>query len=176
MWNSSGYETVETLKMLEGAVDIYLPDVKHVSPRLSALCAGAPDYFAFAAPAVREMCRQTGAPTYDEAGMMQKGTIVRHLILPGCTKDSMRVLDFIHDELPPGTPVSLMRQYSPVPQCHVKGLDRRITDEEYDRVFQYLLDLGLTGYFQEKSSATREYTPPFDLTGVPAQAAEEENP
>ena len=176
VWNSSGYETVETLKMLEGAVDIYLPDVKHVSPRLSALCAGAPDYFAFAAPAVREMCRQTGAPTYDEAGMMQKGTIVRHLILPGCTKDSMRVLDFIHDELPPGTPVSLMRQYSPVPQCHVKGLDRRITDEEYDRVFQYLLDLGLTGYFQEKSSATREYTPPFDLTGISAPAEGEGNP
>ena len=166
VWNSGGYETVETLRLLEGAVDVYLPDIKHVSPRLSALCAGAPDYFAFAAPAVREMCRQTGTPVYDGNGLIQRGTIVRHLILPGCTKDSMRVLDFIHDELPEGTPVSLMRQYSPIPECKVKGLDRRITDEEYERVLNHLLDLGLTGYFQEKSSARREYTPDFDLTGV----------
>ena len=76
------------------------------------------------------------------------------------------MLDFIHDELPEGTPVSLMRQYSPIPECKVKGLDRRITDKEYDRVLNYLLDLGLTGCFQEKSSAKREYTPDFDLTGV----------
>ena len=166
VWNSGGYETVETLRLLEGAVDVYLPDCKHVSPRLSALCAGAPDYFAFAAPAIREMCRQTGAPVYDENGLITRGTIVRHLILPGCTGDSMRVLDFIRGELPPGTPVSLMRQYSPIPECRVKGLDRRITDAEYGRVLGYLKDLGLTGYFQEKSSATREYTPPFDLTGL----------
>lgn len=166
VWNSGGYETVEALKMLEGAVDIYLPDIKHVSSRLSALCAGAPDYFTYAAPAVREMCRQTGLPVYDDAGLMQKGTLVRHLILPGCTKDSMRVLDFIREELPAGTPVSLMRQYSPIAECTVKGLDRRITDAEYERVLGYLEDLGLTGFFQEKSSAKKEYTPDFDLTGV----------
>ena len=116
--------------------------------------------------ALREMYRQTGENVYDENGLMLKGTIVRHLILPGCTKDSMRVLDFIAAELPKGTPVSLMRQYSPVPECKVKGLDRRITDEEYERVLNYLLDLGLTGYFQEKSSAKKEYTPDFDLTGI----------
>ena len=166
VWNSGGYETVETLRLLEGAVDVYLPDIKHVSPRLSALCAGAPDYFEAASQAVREMCRQTGEPVFDEEGLMRKGTVVRHLILPGCTKDSMRVLDFIRAELPPGTPVSLMRQYSPMPGCTVKGLDRRITDREYERVYGYLRDLGLTGYFQEKSSATREYTPEFDLGGL----------
>ena len=166
VWNSGGYETVETLRMLEGAVDIYLPDLKHVSSRLSALCAGAPDYFAFASAAIREMCRQTGGAVYDENGLMQRGTLVRHLILPGCTLDSCRVLDFIAEQLPPGTPVSLMRQYTPEEWCTVKGLDRRITEKEYRRVLAHFEALGLTGYTQEKESAESAYTPPFDLTGV----------
>ena len=166
VWNSGGYETVETVQMLKGAVDIFLPDIKHFSPRLSSLCAGAPDYFAFASAAVSEMCRQTGPCVYDGDGLLLSGTLIRHLILPGCTSDSMRVLDFIHDALPPGTPVSLMRQYSPVPQCKIKGLDRRVTDKEYSRVLDHMLALGLTGYLQEKSSAKAEYTPPFDLTGL----------
>ena len=166
VWNSGGYERVETVRMLGDVVDVWLPDLKHVSSGLSALCAGAPDYFAFASEAIREMCRLSGPASYNDAGIMQKGTLVRHLILPGCTKDSMRVLDFIHDELPPGTPVSLMRQFSPVEGCPVPGLNRRITDREYERVLGYFQDLGLSGYMQEKTSATREYTPPFDLTGV----------
>lgn len=166
VWNSGGYEKTETLKMLEGAVDIYLPDLKHVSSRLSALCAGAPDYFEVAAKALEEMCRQTGTPVYDEAGLMQKGTLVRHLILPGCTGDSCRALDFIAESLPPGTPVSLMRQYSPVPWCKLPGLDRRVADREYERVLEHYQALGLSGYTQEKESADVAYTPPFDLTGV----------
>ena len=166
VFNSGGYETIETLRMLRGAVDIYLPDLKHVSPRLSALCAKAPDYFEVASAAIAEMCAQTGTPVYDADGLMQRGTIVRHLILPGCTGDSLRVLDFIHDHLPEGTPVSLMRQYSPIPECKIKGLDRRITDREYERVLAHLTALHLDGYMQEKSSAKSEYTPPFDLTGV----------
>ena len=166
VWNTGGYETVETLKMLEGAVDIYLPDLKHVSPRLSKLCAGAPDYFEAASSAIQEMCRQTGPAVYGENGMMQKGVIVRHLILPGCTVDSCKVLDFIAENLPPGTPVSLMRQYTPSPWCKIPGLDRRITDAEYNRVLEHFEALGLTGYTQEKESADAAYTPPFDLTGV----------
>lgn len=166
VWNTGGYETVETLKMLEGVVDIYLPDCKHVSPRLSRLCAGAADYFGVASRAILEMCRQTGPNVYDENGMMQKGVIVRHLILPGCTGDSCRVLDFIAEKLPDGTPVSLMRQYTPESWCTVPGLDRRITDKEYQRVLDHLNALGLTGYFQEKEAADGAYTPPFDLTGV----------
>ena len=166
VWNTGGYETVETLKMLEGAVDIYLPDLKHVSPRLSALCAGAPDYFDVASAAILEMCRQTGKNVYDDAGIMQKGVVVRHLILPGCTTDSCRVLDFIAEKLPKGIPVSLMRQYTPIPECTVPGLDRRITDREYERVLSHFQALGLSGYTQEKGSASLAYTPPFDLTGV----------
>ena len=166
VWNTGGYETVDTLKLLEGAVDIYLPDLKHVSPRLSKLCAGAPDYFEIASRAIREMCRQTGPAVYDADGVMKKGVIVRHLILPGCTVDSCKALDFIAEQLPKATPVSLMRQYTPSPYCTIPGLDRRITDVEYQRVLTHFEALGLTGYTQEKESADAAYTPPFDLTGV----------
>ena len=166
VWNTGGYERPETIRSMKGYVDIFLPDLKHVSPRLSALCADAPDYFEHASAAVQAMCELAGPPVYDDEGILQKGVIVRHLILPGCTADSMRVLDFIAEHLPAGTPVSLMRQYTPIPQCTIKGLDRRITDREYDRVYAHLQLLGLDGYTQEKSSAEREYTPPFDLTGV----------
>ena len=166
VWNTGGYESVDTLKLLEGAVDIYLPDLKHVSPRLSKLCAGAPDYFEIASRAIREMCRQTGPAVYDADGVMKKGVIVRHLILPGCTVDSCKALDFIAEQLPKATPVSLMRQYTPSPYCTIPGLDRRITDVEYQRVLTHFEALGLTGYTQEKESADAAYTPPFDLTGV----------
>ena len=166
VWNTGGYERVETIRAMRGYVDIFLPDLKHVSPRLSALCADAPDYFERASAAVLAMCEQAGPPVYDENGLMRSGVIVRHLILPGCTADSMRVLDFIAERLPAGTPVSLMRQYTPIAQCAIPGLQRRITDREYARVFAHLELLGLDGYTQEKSSAKREYTPAFDLTGV----------
>ena len=165
VWNSGGYETVETVKMLSGAVDIYLPDFKHFSPRLAKLCAGAPDYFDHAVAAIAEMRKQTGKAIYDETGIMQKGTLIRHLILPGCTMDSCRVLRYIAENMP-DTPVSLMRQYSPVPWCEIPGLDRKITDQEYDRVLSCYQELGLSGYTQEKESATTAYTPAFDLTGL----------
>lgn len=166
VWNTGGYEALDTLKLLSGAVDIYLPDLKHVSPRLASLCAGAPDYFDVALAALQEMCRQTGPAVYDAEGIMQKGTLVRHLILPGCTVDSCRVLSALAEHLPQGTPVSLMRQYTPIPQCAIKGLDRRITDQEYARVLDHFQSLGLTGYTQEEESADAAYTPPFDLTGL----------
>ena len=166
VWNTSGYETLDTLKMLEGTADIYLPDLKHVSPRLSRLCAGAPDYFETASMAIREMCRQTGEPIYDADGLMQKGVIVRHLILPGCTIDSIRALDFIAENLPKGTPVSLMRQYTPESWCKIPGLDRRVTDAEYERVSAHFNMLNLEGYTQEKEAADGVFTPKFDGTGV----------
>lgn len=165
VWNSGGYEKIETLRLLEGAVDIYLPDFKHLSPRLSALCAGAPDYGDVAAAAIAEMLRQTDPPVYDKDGMMLRGTLIRHLILPGCTGDSMKILSYIAEHFP-GVPVSLMRQYTPEPWCSIPGLDRRITDREYGRVLDHFRALGLQGYLQEKESADAAYTPPFDLTGV----------
>ena len=162
VWNSSGYERVETLKMLEGVIDVYLPDLKHWSSRMGRLCAGAPDYFDAASAAIREMCRQTGAPVYDENGVMKKGTLVRHLILPGLTGESMRLLSWIRDELPAGTPVSLMRQYVPCNGVEIPGLDRRITENEYRRVRDHMEALGLPGYEQEAASAEADFIPSFN--------------
>ncbi len=166
VWNCGGYESLDTLRLLEGVVDVYLPDFKHYSPRLSTLCAAAPDYFAVASEAIKEMCRQTGAPQYDERGVMLRGTLIRHLILPGCTADSMKILAFIREELPKGTPVSIMRQYTPEPWCDVPGLDRRVTDREYARVMAYARAIGVAGYEQEKASADARFTPDFDGRGV----------
>lgn len=165
VWNSGGYEKAETLRLLEGAVQVYLPDFKHVSPRLSGLCAGAPDYAERAVEAIAEMVRQTGENVYDGDGLLQRGVLIRHLILPGCTADSMRVLDTVAENFP-GVPVSLMRQYSPEKWCTIKGMDRRITEKEYARVLEHYEALGLNGYTQEKESASTAYTPDFDGTGV----------
>ncbi len=162
VWNSSGYETVETLRMLEGTVDVYLPDLKHYSARMGRLCAGAPDYFAAASAAIREMCRQTGSPVLGEDGILQRGTLIRHLILPGLTGESMKLLTWIRDTLPEGTPVSLMRQYIPCNGVSVPGLDRRITEQEYRRVLAHMQALGLPGFVQEAEAADRDFIPVFN--------------
>ena len=162
VWNSSGYESVETLRLLEGVIDVYLPDLKHYSSRASALCAAAPDYFEKASEAIREMCRQTGTPRYNEEGIMVRGTLVRHLILPGLTGESMKLLSWIRDELPSGTPVSLMRQYTPTDGLTVPGLNRRLSPAEYDRVHSHMLALGLPGFEQEPSSASEDFIPVFN--------------
>ena len=163
VWNTGGYETGETIKMLEGAVDIYLPDLKLYSQRLGKVLCNAPDYFEKATAAILEMQRQTGEAQYDENGLMKRGTIIRHLVLPGCTGDSLKVLEWIHENLPAATPVSIMRQYTPMPFCTVRGLDRRVTDSEYARVVDRAVDLGLHALIQEKEAAEAEYIPDFDL-------------
>ena len=162
VWNTSGYERVETLRELDGVIDVYLPDLKHFSPRIGRLCAGAPDYFEAASAAIPEMCRQTGAPVYSPDGIMLRGTLVRHLILPGLTGESMKLLTWIRDHLPPGTPVSLMRQYIPCNNVAVTGLDRRITDREYRRVRDHMAALGLPGFLQEPDSADEDFIPVFN--------------
>lgn len=163
VWNTSGYETNATLKKLENKVSIYLPDLKYVSSRLSRLLSFAPNYFEIASEAIKEMIRQTGTPQYDENGIMIKGTVIRHLVLPGCTADSMHVLDWIAENLPSDIPVSIMRQYTPIPACSVKGMDRRITDAEYERVTDHAVDLGLNALIQENESAMETFIPDFDL-------------
>lgn len=162
VWNTSGYETVETLRRLEGIVDVYLPDLKHFSARAGRLCAGAPDYFSAASAALKEMCRQTGPARYTPDGILEKGVLVRHLILPGLTSESIKLLTWIRDELPPGTQVSLMRQYVPLNGVSVPGLDRRITDREYARVRDHMQALGLPGFVQDASSAEEEFVPSFN--------------
>ena len=167
VWNTGGYEKVETLRALEGRVQVYLPDLKYIDPESSRKYSAARDYFDYAAPALKEMLRQVGPVELDDDGIIRRGLIVRHLILPGCAEESMRVLDWIAEELP-GAWISLMAQYLPFGDVQgVDELDRRLTQEEYDRVVDHLMDLGLEdGFVQELSSSDEKYIPSFDLTGV----------
>ena len=168
VYNTGGYERVETLRALEGKVDIYLPDLKYIDPKFSERYSAAPDYFEHAAPALKEMLRQVGPVVIGEDGLMKKGMIVRHLILPGRAGESMRILRWIKENLP-GAWVSLMAQYLPMGCAgDYPPLDRRITQAEYDIVVNYMVKLGLTdGFMQELSSAEETYIPKFDLSGVP---------
>ncbi len=164
VWNSGGYESVDTLRLLEGLVDIYLPDFKYMSRELSSSYSGAPDYADVATEAVLEMYRQVGSPVMDEQGIMQKGLVVRHLVLPGCRKDSLEVVRHLANILPAdGFKISLMRQYTPdfAMNTPYKNLHRRLTDFEYTSVAEEVLRLGLDGYTQGKDSATAKFTPDF---------------
>ncbi|WP_395150716.1 4Fe-4S cluster-binding domain-containing protein [uncultured Allofournierella sp.] len=167
-YNTSGYETAETLEALTAHVDIWLADVKYVSSELSAEYSHAADYFTVCSQAVRQMIAQAGMPRWNDQGLLERGVILRHLALPGALQDSRAVLDF-WASLPKGSFVpSLMSQYTPFYKAaQRKPLNRRISTWEYRQVVNYAVDLGLTqGYMQQKSSAKEEYTPPFDLQGV----------
>jgi putative pyruvate formate lyase activating enzyme len=177
VWNSGGYESVETLKMLDGLVDVYLPDVKYFSSELSAKYSSAPDYFEVAMDAVGEMYRQVGDPrieiesieldkeTVREVPLIKKGVIVRHLLLPGCRRDSIRVVEELAKRFSPESlKISIMRQYTPdfVDRERYPELARRVTSFEYDSVVKRAAELGFDGYVQSAESATKDYTPDFD--------------
>lgn len=171
VYNSGGYERVETLKMLEGLVDIYLPDVKYFDDELAVKLSSAQNYFETAMSAVSEMIRQTGKPVFDESGeIMKKGTIVRHLVLPNCYKDSVEVIKRVGERFGGEILFSLMSQYTPFGEVKTnpefKKMNRRITTFEYQKALDAVLEAGLQGFMQEKSSAKEEYTPSFDLTGI----------
>lgn len=163
VWNCGGYESLETLRMLEGYVDIYIPDMKYCSSELSARYSACPDYFEKAMPALGEMLRQTGAPVFDENDILKKGVIVRHLVLPGCYKDSIAVLDALHGSYgSEGYLLSLMSQYTPMPACAAyPEINRPITTFEYKKAMNRALELGFDGYFQERSASNTAYIPPF---------------
>ena len=167
--NLGGYEKPETIKMLKGYIDIFLTDVKYQSAEISKKYSLAPDYFRFATDSLAEMIALCGAPVINEDGMLQSGVIVRHLVLPGCRKDSFEVLKSLKTRF--GTEqfiLSLMSQFTP--NGHLENypeLNRRITSLEYHSVVDLALELGFeNAYMQQKSSAKEEFTPPFDLTGV----------
>ena len=167
VWNSGGYELPEALRILEGKVQIYLPDLKYADGALAARYSGAADYFETATAAIREMFRQVGRCMFDGDGMLQRGVIIRHLLLPGALENTKAVLDWIAGTFPAGSVlVSLMSQYTT--QAGAEGLLRRkVTGAESRAARAYMENLGLTaGYYQDSSSAREEYTPPFDLTGV----------
>ena len=160
VYNCGGYEKAETLRALEGKVDVYLPDLKYADNRLARVLSGAGDYFETATAAIREMVRQTG-PVVWEGGKVVKGVIIRHLILPGCVDNSLKVLDWIGDNFAPGEVlVSLMRQYTPVGNLPAP-LDRKITDEEYDAVLSWMYLNDLEGFTQEADAADTQFIPDF---------------
>ena len=160
VYNCGGYERAETLRELEGLADIYLPDIKYADPRLAKALSGAADYFPVAAAAIKEMVRQTG-PVQWQGEKVVRGTIIRHLILPGCVDNSLRILDWIGDTFAPGEVlVSLMRQYTPMGGLPAP-FDRRITEEEYDAVLSWMYLNDLEGFTQEAESADRGFIPDF---------------
>lgn len=168
VWNSGGYDRVETLRGLEGKVDIYLPDLKYLDGETARRYSSAPDYPEIAVAAIREMVRQTGPCQYAENGLLRKGVIIRHLILPGQVNQAKAVMDWAASEFAPGTVLfSLMSQYTPWGDLSsLPELDRRLRPGEIRTAQEYMQNLGLEGFTQERTSAKEEYTPPFDLTGV----------
>ena len=160
MYNCGGYERVETIRALTGKIDIYLPDMKYADGDLARKLSGAMDYFPVAAAAIREMVAQTG-PVQWQGDKVVKGVIIRHLILPGCVENSLKVLDWIGETFAPGEVlVSLMRQYTPMPGLPAP-LDRKITDEEYDAVLSWMYLNDLEGFTQEDDAASTAYIPDF---------------
>lgn len=168
VYNCGGYESVETLRQLEGKIDVYLPDFKYSDNVLAKKLSSAPDYFETASAAILEMYRQVGKPVI-EADEMKRGVLVRHLVLPGCVDNSLGVLDWVAEHFRSGDILfSLMSQYVPMGRAaEMPPFDRRITELEYDSVLSYMMLLGIEdGYTQDFSSAERGYTPSFDLTGL----------
>ncbi len=168
VYNCGGYESVETLKRFEGKIQIYLPDIKYSDNVLAKKYSAAPDYFETAKAAVKEMYRQTGKYDIGDDGIMKKGVIIRHLILPGQLENTKKVIDWVKNEFAPGEVLfSLMSQFTPVEGCNTDELYRRLTKDEYSEIADYLFESGIEdGFMQELSSAKEEYIPPFDLEGV----------
>lgn len=169
VWNSSGYELPEPLRILAGLVSIYMPDLKYSLPARAGRYSSAPDYPEMAKAAILEMYRQTGPFQMDSHGILKKGLLIRHLLLPGGLEDAFDLIDWISASFPKGTVLfSLLGQFTPLadPEKHPE-ISRRVTASEYVRALDYARLCGLeSGYFQELSSATEELIPDFDLTGV----------
>lgn len=166
VYNCGGYESTETLRALDGLVDIYLPDFKYSDNKLAARLSFAPDYFEVAAAAIKEMYRQTGAARIQD-GVMERGVLIRHLVLPGHLNNTLGVLEWISENFPENTvPISLMSQYVPNPSL-AAPLDRHLTEEEYAGALSWAELCGLKfGYAQDSTAATNEYLPDFDFSGL----------
>ena len=168
VYNSSGYEKLETLKLLEGYVDIYLPDFKYMEPDLAQKFSHAPDYVERAKAAIKEMVRQSGSCQFGEDGYIRRGTIVRHLILPGHTKNSRKVLRYLHETYGEEIYISIMNQYTPVREFgEFKELNRKVTKREYEKVLDTAVEMGIqNGFIQEGETASESFIPEFDYEGV----------
>ncbi len=168
VYNSSAYEKAETLKLLEGLVDIYLPDIKYFDSAPAQKYSGAADYFEYASSAVLEMHRQVGGVVLDGNGIAKKGIIIRHLVLPGNISQAVKVFEWVRDNLPDDTYISVMRQYTPFGKAtEMPPVNRRLSSREYAIVKQKILAMGFENcYFQSSESAKESFIPNFNLEGV----------
>ena len=164
VYNTNGYESVETLKLLEGYVDIYLPDLKYYYDDLAKKYSKVDNYFEIATKAIQEMYRQVGTPVLDENGVMKKGLMIRHLILPNEVQNSKKVLKWIKENIDSNVYVSIMAQYFPTYKAkEIPEIARKITKEEYEKVENYLYELDLeNGYIQELGEHEEEYVPTWE--------------
>ncbi len=167
VYNCSGYEKVETLKLLEGIVDIYLTDFKYMQMDLAADYSNAPDYPTWAKSALEEMVRQQPKPVFEDS-LMKKGVIVRHLLLPNCVQNAKQVVEYVFKKYGNQVYLSLMNQYTPLVKVEkIKRLNRKVTEREYDRLLDYALSLGVEqAFMQEGKTADESFIPPFDFEGV----------
>lgn len=163
VYNTNSYESINKLRLLDGLVDVYLPDLKYFSNELSTKYSKAPKYFDVATKAILEMYRQVPVTEFDENGIIKKGIIIRHLCLPGCKEDSKKVLDWVADNLPKEVYASLMSQYLPTYKAHeFAEINRKISKREYESIIEYFFNVGLeNGFTQELESASKEYVPDF---------------
>lgn len=171
VYNTSSYESLEAIKSLEGFVDIYLPDFKYMSSELSGKYSHASDYAKVAKVVIEEMVRQTGKPIFekdDDEGLLKRGTIVRHLTLPGCMEDSKAVIRYLYETYGNDIYISIMSQFTPLPNVqNYPELNRKVTEEEYEELVDYAIELGLEqGFIQEGDVAEESFIPSFDCEGV----------
>mgnify|MGYP003296799578 CR=1 FL=1 len=167
IYNSGGYEKVSTIDMLNGYIDVYLPDIKYFSPEISMRYSSAADYFEYASEAVSAMINQVSKPVYNSDGGLVKGTIIRHLVLPSHSSDSKRIVEYLYKTYGDSIYVSIMSQYTPMPSVKYPELKRRLRQREYEAVTDYALALGLTnGFFQEGEAASESFIPEFNGEGV----------
>lgn len=169
VYNTGSYEEVSSLRILEGLVDIYLPDLKYHSPELSAKYSNAPDYFEKASAAIEEMYRQTGSPIFDpDTGLMKRGVIVRHLLLPGQSKDSKKILRYLYNTYKNDIYVSIMNQYTPLTDADLpQELNQRVTAQEYEKILSFGERIGIeNGFYQEGGTAEESFIPPFNCEGL----------
>lgn len=168
LYNSNGYESVEALKSLEGLIDIYIPDIKYFNDKYAIKYSNASNYFGIASGAVLEMLRQVGLPEFDEAGIMKKGLMIRHMMLPGLLFDSKKIVDWVAKNLPREVYLNIMCQYTPLYRAgDYPEINRRVNQSHYECLVDYALSNGIeNGFFQDFESASDEYVPNFNLEGI----------
>lgn len=169
LYNSNGYDSLDTLKALDGYIDVYLPDLKYYNSKYSLKYSMAKDYFEKASIAIEEMYRQVRKPVFDENGIIKKGVIIRHLMLPGLLFDSKKILDYIHKTFGDNVYISLMNQYTPMFKAsNYPEINRKLNEKHYDAIIDYALDLGIKNAFiQENGTSSEEFIPDFkSFTGI----------